>query len=73
MDAKSDSRWRGGTQISSRRIRPSSTAASFPAMTSACQFITKRARGLSPWKEVRLNVDSRRSRWPSDFQKVTRS
>jgi len=33
-EAKCDFRWRGGTQIISRRIRPSRTAASFPAVTS---------------------------------------
>jgi hypothetical protein len=35
----------------SRRLRPSRTAASFAAMSSKCQFVTNRVRGLSSRKQ----------------------
>jgi hypothetical protein len=46
-DANSDFRWRGGTQVIGRLIRPSRTAISFPAVTSTCQFIANGAAAAS--------------------------
>jgi hypothetical protein len=57
-----DFRWRGGTPMISRRIRPPRTAASpdgrplrpfqeSPAMTSTCWFIAKRGNGLRTFRK----------------------
>jgi hypothetical protein len=49
-EARCDFKWRGGTLMISRRIRPSRTAASFPAISSKCQFAANGMRGLSSRK-----------------------
>src|SRR6516162_10633692 len=63
IEARCDFRWRGGTlMINNRRFRPSRTAASFPAMSSTCQFVMNRVRGLSSRKQrvAKLAKSSRR-------------
>src|SRR6516165_789397 len=50
-EARCDFRWRGGTLMISRRIRPSRTAANFAAMMSWYQLAAKSVRGLSSWKQ----------------------
>jgi hypothetical protein len=51
IEAKCDFRWRGGTLTITRRIRPSRTAVSFPAIRLICQLSANGVRGLSSRKQ----------------------
>jgi len=61
IEARCDFRWRGGTLMITRRLRPSRTAARFPATTSKCQFAANGVRGLSSRKQRAAKLASRRA------------
>src|SRR6516225_4061255 len=64
-EARCDFKWRGGTLMISRRIRPWYTAASFADMSSKCQFAANGMRGLSSRKARAAKLAKSKCRRPA--------